>query len=76
VQRFSQCDGGGFAFVKASDRVKALRLDDLKPDGRAGDPALNRQRRDGVGKFVLTALGRITLSNRRGRSSIWPIRIR
>lgn len=39
--------------MQAGDRINALRFDYLKPNGRGGDPALNKRRRHRAGKFRL-----------------------
>jgi len=53
-------DCGGFAFVQSADRfnqsadrINTLRFDYPKPNGRGGDPALDKRRRHRAGKFSL-----------------------
>jgi hypothetical protein len=53
VKGFRQRDSSGFSFIEAGHLRQPSGVVDLKPCGRSGDPALNWQRRERVGKLGL-----------------------
>ena len=58
MERNGQSDGCGFALMDSSGSCHNRCFGDLKPNGRRGDPALNRRWRTGAGEFGLNDVGK------------------
>ena len=78
MKRIRQQNGGRLSFVQTIDSIFfGIRYGMyFKPDRTSGHPITNFRWRVRMTQFPLNGTGTITCSNRRGNSSMCPMRIR